>query len=69
MPAYTVEIEERTVVFVPSARDGADAEKQAAAWIEVDAMGAVRVSGPAQPVEPGRESDERLLADTEIVEA
>jgi len=68
MSAYTVEIQETNVVFVPKAASAADAEQQAVAWIEAHATGAVRVSGAARPVGRDRACDERLLADTEITE-
>lgn len=68
MNAYTVEIEELNVVFVPEASDSADAERRACAWIEAHASGEVRVSGPAYPVQRGHEGEARLLADSAITE-
>ncbi len=69
MHAYTVEITERNVVFVPAARTAADAQRQAEAWIAVHASGDVSVSGVAQPIQPNAKADACLLADTAITEA
>lgn len=68
MHAYTVEITETNIVFVPAARTAADAERQAEEWIEAHATGNVHVSAGAQPIQPNSKAEARLLADTEVTE-
>ena len=68
MTAFTVEITETNVVFVPSAKRSEEAERKAVAWIEAHATGDVSVSGRARATAHGREDYEREMADT-IAEA
>lgn len=69
MTAYTVEVQETNVVFVPHASDTEDAARQAREWIEAHATGDVHVSGAAERVARGAEGEARMLADSEITEA